>query len=327
MECKRWELWMWLTVLAHLKVSNTHSVHINPISVWPCMLEVLLQTLSQGVRDLMEADELSNSHHLGMVSGRTWVQPLDYGWNVTKDTGIHQSWRRERNKDHVIYLLFIMVKTSNSQRIIKWVPLLIAFTVCFNFIGLSKIRTYSLLLFIHKQNHVWVLFATSIFRNWALMNWDVSQPAEWSCFIVCFIHELSLCTYKVGKLIISKLSYLPTYCNECMQCIDKSVWSEIIKHFYMYGLWTHTCKQKTILLQSLSCFLHIEQSKAAYSTICEWRYHFHSVLWQICHLWILCAPSVLPAHCAPIDVWGTRSAAAYDPNSIGPQFIYSYASS
>lgn len=56
------------------------------------MLEVLLQALPQRVGDLVEADELADSQHLGVIAGRPRVQPLDDCRDVAKDTGIHQCW-------------------------------------------------------------------------------------------------------------------------------------------------------------------------------------------------------------------------------------------
>lgn len=43
------------------------------------MLKVLLQPLAKAARDLMESDELFDSQHLGVIAGRTRVQPLDDG--------------------------------------------------------------------------------------------------------------------------------------------------------------------------------------------------------------------------------------------------------
>lgn len=59
--------------------TSTHSVHVDAIGVGPGMLEVLLQPLPEWVGDLVEADELPDSQHLGVVAGRPGVQPLDDG--------------------------------------------------------------------------------------------------------------------------------------------------------------------------------------------------------------------------------------------------------
>lgn len=68
----------------------THSVHVDAVGVGPGVLEVLLQPLPQTSGDLMEADELFDPQHLGVVAGRAGVQSLDDGRHVTKDTGVHE---------------------------------------------------------------------------------------------------------------------------------------------------------------------------------------------------------------------------------------------
>lgn len=54
------------------------------------MLEVLLQSLSQRIGNLVESDKLLNPQHVDVIPRGTRVQALDDGGNVTKDTGIHQ---------------------------------------------------------------------------------------------------------------------------------------------------------------------------------------------------------------------------------------------
>jgi hypothetical protein len=54
-------------------------------------LEVLLQALSQWVRDLVEANELTHTQHLCMVTGSARVQPLDNCRDIPKYTCIHKS--------------------------------------------------------------------------------------------------------------------------------------------------------------------------------------------------------------------------------------------
>ena len=56
------------------------------------MLEVLLEPLPQWVGDLVEADELLDLLHLGVIAGRAAVEPLDDGTDVAKDAGVHQGW-------------------------------------------------------------------------------------------------------------------------------------------------------------------------------------------------------------------------------------------
>lgn len=75
------------------KHSNSYHIHVDAVGVRPSVLEVLLQPLSEGVGDLMEADEFFDSQHLEVIPGRARVQPLDDGRHVPEDAGVHQSWR------------------------------------------------------------------------------------------------------------------------------------------------------------------------------------------------------------------------------------------
>ena len=54
------------------------------------MLEVLLQTLPEGVGYLVKSDELLDPQHLRVVAHGAGVQPLDNGAHVTEDAGVHQ---------------------------------------------------------------------------------------------------------------------------------------------------------------------------------------------------------------------------------------------
>lgn len=76
--------------------SRSYHVHVDAVGVRPGVLEVLLQPLPQGVRDLVEADELFDPEHLEVIPGRARVQPLDDGGHVPEDAGVHQSWREAR---------------------------------------------------------------------------------------------------------------------------------------------------------------------------------------------------------------------------------------
>lgn len=58
---------------------STHSIHVDAVGVGPGVLEILLQPLPEWVRDLVEADKLPDSKHLGVVAGRPRVKPLDDG--------------------------------------------------------------------------------------------------------------------------------------------------------------------------------------------------------------------------------------------------------
>lgn len=64
----------------------------------PCYLEVLLKPLPQGIRNLMEANELSHPEHLRVVPGRPRVQSLDDGAHVAKDAGVHEGWKEKAKR-------------------------------------------------------------------------------------------------------------------------------------------------------------------------------------------------------------------------------------
>lgn len=72
---------------------QTHHVHVDAVGVGPRVLEILLQSLSERVWDLVESDELFHAEHLHVVPRRSRIQPLDDGRNVPKNAGVHQSWR------------------------------------------------------------------------------------------------------------------------------------------------------------------------------------------------------------------------------------------
>ena len=73
-----------------LYLTKPYHIHVNAVGVRPSMLEVLLEALTERIRDLMEANELFNLLHLCMVAGCARVQPLYNGTHVPKDTGIHE---------------------------------------------------------------------------------------------------------------------------------------------------------------------------------------------------------------------------------------------
>lgn len=54
-------------IMSRGKKPDSYHVHVDAICVCPCMLEVLLQSLSQWVRDLVEANEFFDPKHLQMV--------------------------------------------------------------------------------------------------------------------------------------------------------------------------------------------------------------------------------------------------------------------
>lgn len=68
---------------------TSYSIHVNAICVGPGMLKVLLQPLAKATRDLVKADELFHSQHLGVVTSCTCVQSLDDGRHIPKYAGVH----------------------------------------------------------------------------------------------------------------------------------------------------------------------------------------------------------------------------------------------
>lgn len=77
--------------LKALGESFENTVHIDAVRICPRMLEILLQSLPERIRDLMEPYKLSDPEHLRMIPGCAAVQPLDNRRNITEDAGIHQS--------------------------------------------------------------------------------------------------------------------------------------------------------------------------------------------------------------------------------------------
>lgn len=96
--------------------SHTHRVHVDAVSVRPRVLEILLQSLPERIRDLVEADELFDPEHLHVISRCTWIQPLDDGRNVPEDAGVHQRWRRIIRRG-VIILCVCLADIFDIQRI------------------------------------------------------------------------------------------------------------------------------------------------------------------------------------------------------------------
>lgn len=76
--------------LKTLGESLQHRVHVDAVGEGPSVLEVLLEALTQRVRDLMESDELADAQHLGVVARCARVETLDDGRNVAEDAGVHQ---------------------------------------------------------------------------------------------------------------------------------------------------------------------------------------------------------------------------------------------
>lgn len=74
---------------------TSYHIHVNAVGVRPSMLEVLLETLTERIGDLMEAYELFNLLHLCVVASCARVQPLNDGAHVTEDTSVHKSCRCE----------------------------------------------------------------------------------------------------------------------------------------------------------------------------------------------------------------------------------------
>ena len=69
----------------------SYHIHVNAVGVRPSMLEVLLETLTKRIGDLVEAYELFNLLHLCVVASCARVQALNDGAHVTEDTSVHKS--------------------------------------------------------------------------------------------------------------------------------------------------------------------------------------------------------------------------------------------
>lgn len=76
--CKQLQVKVGFTI-QRIRTTFTYSIHVYAICVGPGMLKVLLQPLTQAPWDLVESDELFDSQHLCVVTGRTRVQSLDDG--------------------------------------------------------------------------------------------------------------------------------------------------------------------------------------------------------------------------------------------------------
>lgn len=55
--------------LKALRESFQNAIHINPVRISPRVLKVLLQSLAERIRDLMESYEFPDSEHLCVISG------------------------------------------------------------------------------------------------------------------------------------------------------------------------------------------------------------------------------------------------------------------
>lgn len=73
------------------KEPDSYHVHVDAVGVCPSVLEVLLESLSQRVGDLVEANEFFDPKHLQMVPSCSRVQSLNDSGHIPKDTSIHQS--------------------------------------------------------------------------------------------------------------------------------------------------------------------------------------------------------------------------------------------
>lgn len=68
---------------------QTHHVHVDAIGVVPGMLKILFQPLPEWVWDLVEADKLFHTQHLGVIPRCSWVEPLNNSRYIPEDAGIH----------------------------------------------------------------------------------------------------------------------------------------------------------------------------------------------------------------------------------------------
>ena len=81
------------------------TIHVYSIRVSPGVLEILLQSLSKWIWNLMKSDEFSDSEHLSVISGSSAVKPLNYRWDISKNTGVHERCEQFFNLEIWFFLL------------------------------------------------------------------------------------------------------------------------------------------------------------------------------------------------------------------------------
>jgi len=85
---------------------QTYHIHIDSVRIGPGVLEVLLEALAERIGNLVEANELLDLLHLGVVARRARVETLNDGAHVAKDARVHQSYRRHTRRSIFTPTLF-----------------------------------------------------------------------------------------------------------------------------------------------------------------------------------------------------------------------------
>ena len=67
---------------------GTDLLHVNPISVGPHVVGVVLDSMPQGTGNLVKPDEFSNLLHLRVITRRSRVQPRYDGSYITKYSSV-----------------------------------------------------------------------------------------------------------------------------------------------------------------------------------------------------------------------------------------------
>ena len=71
----------------------TDLLHINPVSIRPNVVGVVLNSLPQRTGNLVKPDEFSNLLHLRVVAGSGGVQSRYDGGHITKYGSVKKSWK------------------------------------------------------------------------------------------------------------------------------------------------------------------------------------------------------------------------------------------
>lgn len=75
--------------LKALREPFENTIHVDSVRIRPRVLKILLQSLAERVRYLMEPYELPDPEHLRVIPSCAAIQSLDDRRDVTEDAGIH----------------------------------------------------------------------------------------------------------------------------------------------------------------------------------------------------------------------------------------------
>lgn len=76
-----------------LVLTCPHLIGVDAVVDGPCGLKILQHPLLQLLRETMHADEVFQILHARVVERAAGVHALDDGRDVSKNDGVHQSWR------------------------------------------------------------------------------------------------------------------------------------------------------------------------------------------------------------------------------------------